>query len=324
MACVLLASCIVVIALLSRTFLFLLPSFVLCHHQSLEAPKAQRLPFTTPWLALAPTPQPRTGPPQPPGAGLAIPVRTPSDPRNQPAKRDGLTRRSDTKPDSDQPPRQGATPIAHPAIHPRASIHHTTTDHDQHCSTIPSAVRSLALLASPLPGAIVTSHRLHWLQMLLFGYKDLLHPTLHCSPIYLPRYETRHIHYARSLHAVHKVEQGTSRNRRSSRLIQIKVPSSISWLWPSTIDPDLCLVTAKKALISAAQHPGSPIPSYNRDYSLSLLRLLLLVTALLLYAVTIIVVAPAVADCCCRRCVVTTVPVKLSDAVSLARSFEAR
>lgn len=47
MACVLLASCIVFIALLSRTLLFLLPSFVLCHHQSLEAPKAQRLPFTT-------------------------------------------------------------------------------------------------------------------------------------------------------------------------------------------------------------------------------------------------------------------------------------
>ncbi|KHE82445.1 hypothetical protein GE21DRAFT_1354826 [Neurospora crassa] len=251
MACVLLASCIVVIALLSRTFLFLLPSFVLCHHQSLEAPNAQRLPFTTL------------------GAGLAIPSTSCQDPKRptEPAcQRDGLTRRSDTKPDSDQPPSQ---------------------------------VRSLALLASPLPGAIVTSHRLHWLQMLL------------------------HTHYTRSLHAVYKVAQGTSRNRRSSRLIQIKVPSSISWLWPSTIDPDLCLVTAKKALISAAQHPGSPIPSYNRDYSLSLLRLLLLVTALLLYAVTIIVAAPVVADCCRRRCVVTTVPVKLSDAVWLARSFEA-
>ncbi|KAK3500683.1 hypothetical protein B0T13DRAFT_227078 [Neurospora crassa] len=58
------------------------------------------------------------------------------------------------------------------------------------------------------------------------------------------RHETRHTHYTRSLHAVYKVVQGTSRNRRSSRLIQIKVPSSISWLWPSTIDPDLCLVTA--------------------------------------------------------------------------------
>lgn len=48
MARILLASCIVVIALLSRTFLFYLPSFYLyTTTQSLEAPKAQRLPFTT-------------------------------------------------------------------------------------------------------------------------------------------------------------------------------------------------------------------------------------------------------------------------------------
>ncbi|KAL0466651.1 hypothetical protein QR685DRAFT_575271 [Neurospora intermedia] len=287
MARILLASCIVVIALLSRTFLFYLPSFYL---------------YTTTqcW--------PRN-------------YQDPKRPTEPACQRDGLTRRSDTKTtakprcNTDRPSTSHSPTSEHP---PHDNGDHV---HNQHCSTIPSAVRSLAL-ASPLPGAIVTSHRLHWLQMLLFGYKNLLHPTSHCSPIYLPGplRNSRHTHYTRSLHAVYKVEQGTSRNRRSSRLIQIKLPSSISWLWPSTpLTP-----ISKKALISAAQHPGSPIPSYNRDYSLSLLRLLLLVAALLLYAVTIIAAAPAVADCCCRRCVVTTAPVKLSDAVSLARSFEAR